>query len=84
MFDNASDVSLSINLPNEITIFNNASVSTLRSIDGEIVRSGSAVFNFHFDVDIPSSHNETVKIDGFIMQEGDKPRVTKADFTWDM
>jgi hypothetical protein len=59
-------------------------VSTLKSIDGEIIRSGKSVYKFHFNVDIPSGYNETVKIDGFIMQEGDKPRINKADFTWSM
>jgi hypothetical protein len=84
MFDNASDISLSINLPNEIIISNNASVSTLRSIDGEIIRSDTSVYNFHFDVDIPCNSIETVKIVDFIIQKGDKPRVIKTNFTWDM
>jgi hypothetical protein len=84
MFDDVSDVSVSVNLPNEIIISNNASVSTLTSIDGEIIRSGTSVYKFHFNVDIPSGNNETVRIDDFIMLEGDKPRVTKADFTWSM
>ena len=84
IFDDASDVIMSVNPPDEITIFNNAFVSTLRSIDGKIMRSGTAVYTFHFDVDIPANNIETVKIDDFIMQEGDKPRITKADFTHDM
>jgi hypothetical protein len=84
MFDNASDVSVSINSPDEIIIFNNASVSTLKSVDGEIIRSGTSVYKFRFNVDIPSGNNETVRIDDFILQEGDKPRINKADFTWSM
>jgi hypothetical protein len=84
MFDDASDIVMSVNPPDEITIFNNASVSTLRSLDGKIMRAGISVYTFHFDVDIPANNIDTVKIDDFIMQAGDKPRVTKARFTWDM
>jgi hypothetical protein len=84
MFDDVSDVSVSLNLPDEIIISNNASVSTLRSIDGEVVRANASVYKFHFEVDIPAGYNETIKIEDFLIQEGDKPRVKKADFTWSM
>jgi hypothetical protein len=84
IFDDASDIVVSINLPDEIIISNYAFVSTLRSIDGEIIRSGTSVYNFHFDVDIPANCNDTVKIDDFTLQEGDQPRVISADFTYDM
>jgi hypothetical protein len=84
MFDDASDVVVSANPPNEIIISNYAFVSTLRSLDGKIVRSGTTVYKFHFDVDIPANNIETVTIDDFVMQEGDKPIVTKASFTNDM
>ena len=83
-FDGISDVSISLNLPDEIVVANNARVSTLRSMDGKIVRSGTLVYRFHFDVDIPASHQGTIKIDDFVMQEGDTVSVTDAKFSWDM
>jgi hypothetical protein len=83
-FDDAADIVLSIQLPDELVIVNHARVSTLVKLDGKIMRAGATVYQFHFDVDIPANNRETVKIDDFIMQEGDKPRVTKADFTYDM
>ena len=84
LFDGMSDVSVSLNSPDEITIVNNARVSTLRLIDGEIVRAGTSVHKFHFDIDIPAGHRETVKIDDFAIQNGDKVIVIDAKFSWDM
>lgn len=84
MFDDSDDIFVSVNPPDELSVFNNARVSTLRSLDGKIMRANIAVYTFHFDVDIPANNIDTVKIDDFIMQAGDKPRVTKARFTWDM
>ena len=84
MLDGISDVSISMNLPDEITIVNNARVSTLRSVDGKIVRTNTSVHQFHFDIDIPAGHRETVKIDNFIMQNGDEVILTDTKFSWDM
>jgi len=84
MFDNESDISVSLNSPDEITIVNNARVSTLRLLDVDIVRAGTPVHKFHFDIDIPAGHRETVKIDDFVIQNGDKAIVTDAVFSWDM
>jgi hypothetical protein len=84
MFDNESDISVSLNSPDEITIVNNARVSTLRLIDVEIVRAGTSVHKFHFDISIPAGDRETVKIDDFVIQNGDKAIVTDAVFSWDM
>jgi len=83
-FDGISDVSISLNLPDEIVVANNARVSTLRSMDGKIVRAGTSVYRFRLDVDIPARHQETIKIDDFVMQEGDKISLTDAKFSWDM
>ena len=82
--DGISDVSISLVLPDEIIVSNNARVSTLRSMDGKIVRAGTSVYQFSFDVDIPAGHKETIKIDDFVMQEGDKVSVIDAKFSWDM
>ena len=82
--DGISDISVSLNLPDQIIVVNNARVSTLRSMDGKIVRAGSSVYQFRFDVIIPAGHQETIKIDDFIMQEGDTVSVTDAKFSWDM
>jgi hypothetical protein len=82
--DGISDVSISLVLPEEIVIANNARVSTLRSINGKIVRTGTSVYQFRFDVDIPAGYHETIKIDDFVMQEGDTVSVTDAKFSWDM
>jgi len=84
MFDGISDVSVSLNPPDEIVVINNARVSTLRSIDGEIIRNGASVYQFHFDVEAPAGNRETVKIDDFVIQDGDKVLLTDADFSWDM
>ena len=84
MFDGIADVSISTNVPDEIIVFNNARVSTLRSVDGKIVRTNTSVYQFHFDIDIPAGHKETVKIDDFVIQNGDKVTVTDAEFSWDM
>jgi len=84
MFDGESDISVSLNEPDQITIVNNARVSTLRLIDVEIIRVGTSVHKFHFDIDIPAGHRETVKIDDFVIQNGDKAIVTDAVFSWDM
>jgi len=82
--DGISDISISLNLPDEIVVANNARVSTLRSMDGEIVRAGTPVYQFHFDVDISAGHQGTIKIDDFVIQAGDKVSATKAKFSWDM
>jgi len=84
MFDNASDVTISVNLPDELVIQNNANVSTLKSIEGKIVRVGDTVYNFQYDVDITAGESGKVKVNNFILQEGDEPKITKADFSWDM
>jgi len=84
MFDGVSDLKISENVPDEIIIFNNARVSTLKSIDGKINRSGSSVYDFHFNVDIPAGYTETIKLNDFILQEGDKVFIIKAKFSWDM
>jgi hypothetical protein len=84
MFDNESDVSVSLNSPDEITIANYARVSTLRLLDGEIVRACTPVHKFHFDIVIPAGYRETVKIDDFAIQNGDKATVTNALFSHDM
>jgi len=83
-FDSISDVSISMNLPDEIIIINNARVSTLRNVDGKIVRTNTPVYQFHFNIDIPAGNRETVKIDDFILQNGDEAVVTNAKFSWDM
>jgi len=82
--DGVSDVSMSINLPDEVIIVNNARVSTLRAVDGKIVRDNSSIYQFHFDIAIPAGDKEAVKIDDFILQNGDKVIVTDAKFSWDM
>jgi hypothetical protein len=84
MFDGISDVSVSLNPPDEIAVANNARVSTLRSMDGKIIRDGAPVYQFHFDVDVPAKKQGTIKIDDFVIQDGDKVRLTDADFSWDM
>jgi hypothetical protein len=84
MFDGISDISVSLNEPDEITIVNNARVSTLRLLDVEIVRAGTPVHKFHFDIDVPAGDKETVKIDDFVIQNGDKATVTNAVFSHDM
>jgi hypothetical protein len=84
MFDDVDDVSVSLTLPDELVVFNHASVSTLRSITGEIVRSGTREHQFHFDIDVPPGGRKTVKIDDFMLREGDTPRVVDADFSWSM
>jgi len=84
MFDGESDISVSLNEPDEITIVNNARVSTLRLLDGEIIRAGASVHKFHFDISIPAGDKETVKIDDFVIQNGDKATVVDAVFSWDM
>ena len=82
--DGISDISISLILPDEMVVANNARVSTLRSMDGKIVRAGTSVYQFRCDVDIPAGHQETIKIDDFVMQEGDKVSMTDAKFSWDM
>ena len=84
MFDGIADVSISVNLPDEIVVANNARVSTLRSMDGKIVRAGASVYQFHFDVDIPAGYQKSIPINDFVMQEGDTVSVTDAKFSWDM
>ena len=84
MFDGLSDVSVSLNPPDEIVVDNNARVSTLRLMTGEIVRDGASVHQFHFEVAVPAGHHETVKIDDFAIQGGDKVFLTDAVFSWDM
>jgi hypothetical protein len=84
IFDGISDVSISLNLPDEIIVVNNARVSTLNSIDGKIVRAGTPIYQFHFDIDIPSGNRETIKVNDFIIQNGDEVIVTDAKFSWDM
>jgi hypothetical protein len=84
IFDTESDISVSLNPPDEITIINNARVSTLRLLDVEIVRAGASVHKFHFDIDVPAGDRETVKINDFVIQNGDKVTVTDAVFSWDM
>ena len=84
VFDGISDVSISVNVPDQIIVVNNARVSTLRSMDGKIVRAGTSVYQFHFDLDIPAGHQESIKVNDFIMQEEDVVSVTDANFSWDM
>ena len=83
-FDGISDISVSSNSPNEIVVVNNARVSTLRSMDGKIVRAGKSVYKFHFDVDIPAGYQETITVNDFVIQNGDKIVVIDAEFSWDM
>ena len=84
IFDDISDISVLLNPPDEITIINNARVSTLRLSDVEIIRAGASVHKFHFDISIPAGDKETVKIDDFVIQNGDKATVVDAVFSWDM
>jgi len=84
MFDGLSDVSVSLNPPDEIVIDNHARVSTLRLMTGEIVRDGASVHQFHFEVDVPAGNQEKIKIDDFVIQGGDKVFLTDAVFSWDM
>ena len=84
IFDGISDLSVSLNSPDEIIIVNNARVSTLRLINGEIVRAGASMYKFYFDIDIPAGYRETVKINDFTIQNGDEVIVTDAVFSHDM
>jgi len=84
LFDNESDISVSLNPPEEITIVNGARVSTLRLLDVKIDRAGTTVHKLHFDIDVPAGDRKTVKIDDFVIQNGDKAIVTDAVFSWDM
>jgi len=84
LFDGISDISVSLNSPDEIVVVNNARVSTLRSMDGKIVRAGKSVYKFHFDVDIPAGYKETITVNDFVIQNGDKIVVIDAEFSWDM
>jgi hypothetical protein len=83
-FDGISDVSISLNLPDEIVVVNYARVSTIRSMDGEIIRAGTSVYQFHFDVAIPANNHETIKVEDFIIQDGDTVSLTDVKFSWDM
>ena len=84
MFDGISDISVSLNPPDEIVVANNARVSTLRLMTGEIVRGGASVHQFHFEIDVPAKKQKTVKIDDFVIQNGDTAFLTDAVFSWDM
>jgi hypothetical protein len=84
MFDGISDVSVSLNPPDEMVVDNHARVSTLRLMSGEITRDGASVYQFHFEVDVPAGNQKTVKIDDFVIQGGDKVLLTDAVFSWDM
>jgi hypothetical protein len=84
IFDGISDVSITLNIPDEIIIINNAYVSTLNSIDGKIVRAGMTIYQFHFDIDISAGNRETIKINDFEIKDGDEGIVTDAKFSWDM
>jgi len=84
MFDGISDVSVSLNPPDEIAVANNARVSTLRLMTGEIGRGGASVHQFHFEVDVPAKKQETVKIDDFVIQNGDTAFLTDTVFSCDM
>jgi hypothetical protein len=84
MFDGESDISVSLKEPDEIIIANNARASTLRLLDVKIVRADTSERAFNFDVSIPAGEKETVKIDDFVIQKGDKAVVTNAVFSWDM
>jgi len=84
IFDGISDLSISLNSPDEIIIVNNARVSTLRLIDGKIVRAGVSMYKFHFDIVIPAGYRETVRINDFAIQNGDEVIVTDAVFSHDM
>jgi uncharacterized protein (UPF0248 family) len=84
IFDGISDVSMSLVLPDELVIANNARVSTLRSIEGKIVRANMSVYIFHFDTEIPAGYHKTIKIDDFVMLDGDKVLATDAKFSCDM
>ena len=84
MFDGISDVSVSLNPPDEIVVDNHARVSTLRLMTGEIVRDDASVHQFHFEVDVPAGHHKTIEIDDFVIQDGDKVFLTDAVFSWDM
>ena len=84
MFDGISDVSVSLNLPDQIIVVNNARVSTIRSMDGKIIRAGTSVYQFHFDVAIPANNHETIKVEDFIIQDGDTVSLTDVKFSWDM
>jgi hypothetical protein len=84
IFDNESDISVSLNPPDEITIVNNARASTLRFLDVKIVRADTSERAFHFDIKIPAGDKETVKIDDYVIQNGDKATVVDAVFSWDM
>ena len=84
VFDGISDVSVSLNPPDEIVVANYARVSTLRSMDGEIIREGASVYQFHFDVEIPANNHKTIKVEDFPIQSGDTISLTDAKFSWDM
>jgi hypothetical protein len=84
IFDGISDVSVSLNPPDEIVVVNYARVSTLRSMEGKIIRAGASVYQFHLDVVIPANNHETIKVGDFMIQEGDTVSVTDAKFSWDM
>jgi hypothetical protein len=59
-----------------VIVVNSARVSTLRSVDFEIHRANENISAFHFALDILAGEQETITLEDFTLQEGDKAVVT--------
>jgi len=84
LFDGVSDISVRLQPPHEVIVVNSARISTLRSVDFEIHRVNEKISAFHFDIDIPAREQETITLEDFTLQEGDKAVVTDAGLSWSM
>lgn len=84
MFDTVADVSILLEAPDKMIVKNNARVSTLKSIEGSILRSGTSVYRFHSDLDLTVGLSEEITIDDFVIQDGDTASLTGAEFSHDI
>jgi hypothetical protein len=84
IFDNSSDIIISISPPDKIIIENNANVSTLRKIKIEIIRNNESVYIIDRNCNVPAGEKEIIQFDDFMILTNDTIRIIDTNFEWDM
>jgi hypothetical protein len=82
--DTMSDISISLQQPETVTIHNDSYVSTLNSIKFEIKRDGITVYTFSDECLVTAGETLSIVLHDFVIQDGDVGIIISGNLSWSM
>jgi hypothetical protein len=82
--DTMSDISISLQQPETVTIHNDSYVSTLNSIKFEIKRDGITVYTYDDECLVTAGETLSIVLHDCVIQNGDVGVIISGNLSWSM